>query len=81
MQPQVSARLFKSHTKTADRAKEILELPGDMQHSELHVYIPNAEQATSLPDTMAWMTGWHPPPALHGWSLIMLQARECTTAG
>lgn len=37
--------------------KEILELPSDMQHSELHTYTPNAEQAVSLPETLAWMTG------------------------
>lgn len=36
---------------------EILELPGDMPHSELHFFTANADQAQSLPKTMAWMTG------------------------
>lgn len=37
--------------------EEILELPGNLQHSELHYWTPNADQAQSLPKEMAWMTG------------------------
>jgi hypothetical protein len=36
---------------------EILELPGDLQHSELRFFTPNSDQALSLPKGMAWMTG------------------------
>ena len=34
-----------------------MELPGNMDYSELHVYSPNADQAYSLPRTVAWMNG------------------------
>lgn len=36
---------------------EILELPGDLQHSELRFFTANSDQALSLPKGMAWMTG------------------------
>lgn len=36
---------------------EILELPSNLQHSELHFFTPNPDQALSLPKKMAWMTG------------------------
>ncbi|KAF9270080.1 hypothetical protein L218DRAFT_914019 [Marasmius fiardii PR-910] len=42
---------------------KILELPGTNQYSELHYYIPNADQASSLPRSLAWMTG---PGIYHG---------------
>ena len=35
----------------------ILELPGDTQYSELHLYSQTADQIQSLPQSMAWMTG------------------------
>jgi vacuolar protein sorting-associated protein 18 len=34
-----------------------LELPGNLPHSELHYFTPNADQALSLPQSLAWMTG------------------------
>lgn len=37
--------------------KEILELPGSLQHSELQFFTPNSDQALSLPRSMAWITG------------------------
>jgi hypothetical protein len=36
---------------------EILELPGNLQYSELQFWTPNPEQALSLPKRMAWLTG------------------------
>ena len=36
---------------------EILELPGNIDHSELHVYNYTADQAHALPKTIAWVTG------------------------
>ncbi|KAM5530109.1 hypothetical protein V8D89_016218, partial [Ganoderma adspersum] len=38
-----------------DTAPKIVELPGNTEYSELHVYDPNADQAYSLPRTVAWM--------------------------
>ncbi|THH06935.1 hypothetical protein EW145_g3730 [Phellinidium pouzarii] len=35
----------------------IVELPGDNRYSELHFFTSGADQAQSLPKTMAWMTG------------------------
>ncbi|KAJ3713556.1 hypothetical protein C8R42DRAFT_751635 [Lentinula raphanica] len=40
-----------------DEVPKMLELPGDTQHSELHFYTANPEQANSLPRSLAWMTG------------------------
>ena len=37
--------------------EDIMELGGDIEHSELHLFNPNADQALSLPRKMAWMTG------------------------
>lgn len=36
---------------------DIKELAGDIEHSELHAFNPNADQALSLPRSIAWMTG------------------------
>ncbi|KAL0579371.1 tethering complex subunit [Marasmius crinis-equi] len=47
----------------ATRDPKILELPGTNSYSELHYYTPNADQASSLPKTLAWMTG---PGIYHG---------------
>ncbi|CAL1716063.1 unnamed protein product [Somion occarium] len=52
--------LFASYRDTAPK---ILELPGNIDHSELHVYSPNADQAHSLPKSIAWMTA---PGIYHG---------------
>ncbi|KAJ7596930.1 Pep3/Vps18/deep orange family-domain-containing protein [Mycena floridula] len=52
--------LFGSYKDTVPR---ILELPGDMKHSELHYYTPNPDQALSLPKSLAWMTA---PGIYHG---------------
>ncbi|KAI0830628.1 Pep3/Vps18/deep orange family-domain-containing protein [Trametes gibbosa] len=38
-----------------DTAPKIVELPGNVDYSELHVYSPNADQAYSLPRVVAWM--------------------------
>ncbi|PFH54792.1 hypothetical protein AMATHDRAFT_72557 [Amanita thiersii Skay4041] len=40
-----------------DTAPKILELQGDVQNSDLQVFIPNADQVHSLPRDMAWLTG------------------------
>ncbi|RPD81956.1 hypothetical protein L226DRAFT_528166 [Lentinus tigrinus ALCF2SS1-7] len=49
---RVFSALFGSYRDTAPK---IVELPGNMDYSELHVYSPNADQAYSLPQTVAWM--------------------------
>ncbi|EJF66976.1 hypothetical protein DICSQDRAFT_95920 [Dichomitus squalens LYAD-421 SS1] len=49
---RVFSALFGSYRDTAPK---IVELPGSPDVSELHVYSPNAEQAYSLPRTVAWM--------------------------
>ncbi|KAG5647608.1 hypothetical protein DXG03_008961 [Asterophora parasitica] len=46
-----------------DNAPKILELPGNLAHSELRFYTSNPDQALSLPKGMAWMTG---PGIYHG---------------
>ncbi|EGO05168.1 hypothetical protein SERLA73DRAFT_68797 [Serpula lacrymans var. lacrymans S7.3] len=46
-----------------DMAPKISELPGNLQHSELHFYTQNSDQALSLPKCLAWMTG---PGIYHG---------------
>ncbi|TCD69964.1 hypothetical protein EIP91_005553 [Steccherinum ochraceum] len=46
-----------------DTAPKILELPGNIDQSELHVFSPNADQAYSLPKGIAWMTA---PGIYHG---------------
>ncbi|KAG5652301.1 hypothetical protein H0H81_005523 [Sphagnurus paluster] len=46
-----------------DNAPKILELPGNLQDSELRFYTPNPDQALSLPKILAWMTG---PGIYHG---------------
>ncbi|KAI0375319.1 hypothetical protein BV20DRAFT_1032567 [Pilatotrama ljubarskyi] len=38
-----------------ETAPKIVELPGNVDYSELHVYSPNADQAYSLPKIVAWM--------------------------
>ena len=35
----------------------MVDLPGNINYSELHYYTPNAEQALSLPKSVAWLTG------------------------
>lgn len=35
---------------------EILELPGDIQNSDLQYFTPNPDQVHSVPKRMAWMT-------------------------
>ncbi|KAH8102501.1 Pep3/Vps18/deep orange family-domain-containing protein [Cristinia sonorae] len=54
------ASVFASYRDTAPR---ILELPGNIEQSELHIFTPNAEQAYSLPKGIAWMTA---PGIYHG---------------
>ncbi|TRM66423.1 Pep3/Vps18/deep orange family-domain-containing protein [Schizophyllum amplum] len=51
---RVFAALFNTYR---DNAPNIRELPGNIQHSELHFYTPNSGQAQSLPKTVAWLTG------------------------
>ncbi|KAL1762015.1 Pep3/Vps18/deep orange family-domain-containing protein [Schizophyllum commune] len=48
------AALFNTYR---DNAPNIRELPGNIQHSELHLFTPNSGQAQSLPKTIAWLTG------------------------
>ncbi|KAI0051712.1 hypothetical protein FA95DRAFT_1675740 [Auriscalpium vulgare] len=57
---KVFSSLFASYRETAPK---ILELPGNIRHSELHYYTPNSDQAHSLPKELAWMTG---PGIYHG---------------
>ncbi|KAF7985304.1 hypothetical protein HWV62_6475 [Athelia sp. TMB] len=57
---RVFAGLFASYKDTAPK---ILELPGTLTHSELEFYTPNADQALSVPQNLAWMTG---PGIYHG---------------
>ncbi|RDB29177.1 Vacuolar protein sorting-associated protein 18 [Hypsizygus marmoreus] len=57
---RVFSGLFGSYRETAPK---ILELPGNLQHSELRFFTPNPDQALSLPKYMAWMTG---PGIYHG---------------
>jgi hypothetical protein len=57
---RVFSKLFSSYRDTVPK---ILELPGNLTHSELHVFTQNADQALSLPSTMAWLTG---PGVYHG---------------
>lgn len=53
-----SGRIFTSlFAAYRDTVPKILELPGDTQHSELHYYTSNPDQALSLPRSLAWMTG------------------------
>ncbi|KAF5385477.1 hypothetical protein D9757_005392 [Collybiopsis confluens] len=53
-----SGRIFMSlFSAYKDTVPKILELPGDTQHSELHYYTSNPDQALSLPKLLAWMTG------------------------
>ncbi|KAF9475624.1 DigA protein [Pholiota conissans] len=59
-----TGRVFTSLFATyRDTAPKILELPGNLQHSELQFFTPNPDQAQSLPKRMAWMTG---PGIYHG---------------
>lgn len=37
--------------------KEILELPGNLNSSELQFFTPNPDQALSTPKRLAWITG------------------------
>ena len=39
---------------------EIVELPGETLISELHVFASDADQAESLPRSMAWIAGQRP---------------------
>ncbi|KAI0094977.1 Pep3/Vps18/deep orange family-domain-containing protein [Irpex rosettiformis] len=57
---RVFSAFFATYNDTAPR---ILELPGNIDHSELHVYSQNADQALSLPNAVAWMTA---PGIYHG---------------
>ncbi|TDL28590.1 DigA protein [Rickenella mellea] len=43
--------------KYRDTAPKISELPGNLSESELHLWMPSADQALSLPKIVAWMTG------------------------
>ncbi|KAJ3790853.1 Pep3/Vps18/deep orange family-domain-containing protein [Lentinula aff. detonsa] len=59
-----SGRIFSTmFAAYRDKVPKILELPGDTQHSELHFYTSNPEQANSLPRSLAWMTA---PGIYHG---------------
>ncbi|KAI0756694.1 Pep3/Vps18/deep orange family-domain-containing protein [Daedaleopsis nitida] len=49
---RVFSAMFASYRDTAPK---IVELPGSVEYSELHVYSANADQAYSLPRTVAWM--------------------------
>ncbi|KAL0951372.1 hypothetical protein HGRIS_008073 [Hohenbuehelia grisea] len=57
---RVFSGLFSSYRDTPPK---ILELPGNTQQSELHLYTENADQVHSLPRSIAWMTG---PGIYHG---------------
>ncbi|KAF8912996.1 Pep3/Vps18/deep orange family-domain-containing protein [Gymnopilus junonius] len=57
---RVFTNLFMAYRELAPK---ILELPGNLRHSELHFFTPNPDQALSLPKRMAWMTG---PGIYHG---------------
>ncbi|KAG6862426.1 hypothetical protein C0995_011866 [Termitomyces sp. Mi166 len=57
---RVFSVLFNAYRETVPK---ILELPGNLQRSELRFYTPNSDQGISLPKTMAWMTG---PGIYHG---------------
>ncbi|KAG6888839.1 hypothetical protein C0992_007397 [Termitomyces sp. T32_za158] len=57
---RVFSGLFSTYRETVPK---ILELPGDLQQSELRFYTPHSDQIISLPKTMAWMTG---PGIYHG---------------
>ncbi|OBZ78740.1 Vacuolar protein sorting-associated protein 18 [Grifola frondosa] len=57
---RVFSSLFASYREAAPK---ILELPGNINYSELHVFSPNADQAYSLPKGIAWMTA---PGIYHG---------------
>ncbi|PBL01206.1 hypothetical protein ARMGADRAFT_1007238 [Armillaria gallica] len=62
--PVDGGRVFSSFFSSyRDSAPRILELPGDLTYSELHYYTPSAEQAFSLPRSMAWLTA---PGIYHG---------------
>ncbi|THH09346.1 hypothetical protein EW146_g8708 [Bondarzewia mesenterica] len=62
--PEDGGRVFSGlFARYRDTAPNISELPGDIRHSELHFWMPNADQAQSLPKEMAWMTG---PGIYHG---------------
>ncbi|KAI0660391.1 Pep3/Vps18/deep orange family-domain-containing protein [Cubamyces menziesii] len=49
---RVFSTIFAKYRETAPK---IVELPGNIDYSELHVYGPNADQAYSLPKIVAWM--------------------------
>ncbi|CCL98998.1 uncharacterized protein FIBRA_01006 [Fibroporia radiculosa] len=57
---RVFSALFASYR---DSAPKISELPGNVDHSELHTFNANADQAHSLPRYLGWMTG---PGIYHG---------------
>jgi hypothetical protein len=42
---------------------EITDMPGDLEHSELHLLTPNADQPTAIPTALSWLTG---PGLYHG---------------
>ena len=54
---------------------EILELPGNSRQSELHFFTPNADQAQSLPKTMAWMNGDSFPVLAVIWSSYLVSGQ------
>ncbi|KAH7928483.1 hypothetical protein BV22DRAFT_1058671 [Leucogyrophana mollusca] len=57
---RVFSTLFAAYRETAPK---ISELPGNLQHSELHFFTHNSDQALSLPKSLAWMTA---PGIYHG---------------
>ncbi|KAF8898884.1 Pep3/Vps18/deep orange family-domain-containing protein [Infundibulicybe gibba] len=57
---RVFSGLFAAYRETAPK---ILELPGNLQYSELEVFTSNSDQASSLPRSMAWLTE---PGIYHG---------------
>ncbi|KAF9502533.1 DigA protein [Pleurotus eryngii] len=57
---RVFTSLFAAYRETAPK---ILELPGNIPQSELLLYTDKADQANSLPKSMAWMTS---PGIYHG---------------
>ncbi|KAF9455054.1 hypothetical protein P691DRAFT_691384 [Macrolepiota fuliginosa MF-IS2] len=50
---KVFSQLFVGYRDTVPK---ILELQGDIQHSDLQYFTPNPDQAHSIPKRMAWMT-------------------------
>ncbi|KAL4070829.1 Pep3/Vps18/deep orange family-domain-containing protein [Scleroderma citrinum] len=52
-----SGRVFSALFSTyRDTTPKISELPGNLLHSELHFFTQSADQALSLPNSLAWLT-------------------------